>query len=122
MSNSLYCKWTFSVILLLLVSVSLPAQQPDPHRSVVVIEVRNFNPEKHLGLLNNALLEVSPESRVQLACLPKGWVLLSIDPAQIGSALQLENILKSTGLSFLIKEGADQKMLEQACGETLQKF
>lgn len=92
------------------------------HKQDVVVEVAHFSQSKHISVIQNALLEVSANSKVVLVCPDKGWLIIELDLDQIANEMQLESILKPTGLGVLIKSGATRKEVMRACGGDIIKL
>ena len=92
------------------------------HKQDVVVEVAHFSQLKHVAVIQNALQEVSANSKVAIVCPEKGWLVIELDLDQIASENQLESILRPTGIGILIKSGATRKQVMDACGGDIMKL
>lgn len=95
---------------------------PAPHFTQLVLEVKNFSNQKHVQLINQALGNSLGASTVIAACEENSWVVLRLDLNFYNDPSQLLNLLKSTGIEYIIKDGATAVEVSTACKGAMQQF
>lgn len=88
--------------------------QPGHYREVV-LEVSAFSPEKHKPLINFSLKPSLGESYVSAICETNGWVVIALDLNSGATEEQLLQLLKPTGIGFIIKHNANAEQVKRAC-------
>jgi hypothetical protein len=111
----------FAFFLLLNCPTRILAQANFPHSLDVIVEIKKFNQEKHLSLIDQSLEEYPSNSMIKNVCNWSGWILIRIDEDQISPQILL-NILKNAGLEVEWKEGATLSDLTIACKELVYQF
>lgn len=110
----------FSILFIVVFCLYGDAAPAQPgHFREVVLEVRNYSPGKQTPLLNNALLASPGQSHVAAVCEANGWVVLALDLQSGITDEQLLLLLKSTGISFILKEQATLPQVAAACNGPL---
>lgn len=108
---------TLFIVVFCFYGYAAPAQPG--HFREVVLEIRNYSAGKQNPLLNNALKTSQGESHVAAVCEANGWVVLALDLQSGITDEQLLLLLKSTGISFILKEQATLSEVTAACNGPL---
>jgi len=121
-NNNMIRKVILFLFFLLFINLTVSAQTGGGHFIERVVEIKNFTNAKHVPLLAQLLQDFSENSAIILSCEEQGWVVFKIDLSEMAGDEQLAVILKTAGMEYVIKEGADKKDVVNACKGNLHKF
>jgi hypothetical protein len=108
--------------LFLFLLLTANVQSMNPHELEVVVEIKNFSSLKHLPLLESIIEASAPNILVVAACEQKGWVVLRIIEQKHNAKDQIALLMKTSGLDFIIKEGATMKDVSIACNDEVKYY